>query len=181
MIQSATGYGMRVLFFAVNAWVLLWHPRQVMRFRRALGYWPNAALPGSYNEKVLWRKLFDRNPVFGDQSDKLKARQTFAGLAPDVKLSRLLWQGKRPEHIPAQVLTGDVVVKTNHGSGFNIFIRDGQYDRSELIARLDRWLKHYPYGRRNLEWGYSRIEPQVLVEEWVDCPTGGDLVLVFRV
>lgn len=62
-------------------------------------------------------------------------------------------------------------MKTNHGSGFNYFIRDGQFDYDELTAKVKRWLDNYPYGSKKGEWGYSQIKPKVFVERLLSCDT----------
>lgn len=151
-------------FQVVNLWAYCRHPLLVARFYRAMGYLPSVGCPGTYNEKVLWRKIFDRNPLIATLSDKLLAKQYFSETCPDLKTPDVLWSGDRAEDIPDKVLRGNVVVKTNHGSGFNLFVKDGVFDRQSLNSTVQRWLHHYPYGRKTGEWGYAKIRPKVYVE-----------------
>ncbi len=153
-----------LIFRAVDLWACCRHPLLVARFFRTLGYLPSIGLPDTYNEKILWRKIFDRNPLIGTLSDKLQAKQHVVETCPEIKSAEVLWSGKRAEDIPDEVLLGNVVVKTNHGSGFNIFIQEQKVDRQNLNAQVNRWLRHHPYGRKSGEWGYRPVEPVVYVE-----------------
>jgi len=136
----------------------------VARFYRALGYLPSIGLPNTYNEKILWRKIFDRNPLIGTLSDKLQAKRYVREICPHIKTAEVLWSGKRAEDIPEEVLQENVVVKTNHGSGFNIFIQKREFDRRGLNRKVNQWLRHHPYGRKSGEWGYRPVQPIVYVE-----------------
>ncbi|MEP6566684.1 MAG: ATP-grasp fold amidoligase family protein, partial [Mesorhizobium sp.] len=65
---------------------------------------------------------------------------------------------------PLDLLAGDVVVKTNHGCAMNIFVANGDPDRSFIVARVRHWLRKR-YGRRDGEWAYWPIVPTVFVED----------------
>ncbi|MEO1160323.1 MAG: ATP-grasp fold amidoligase family protein [Pseudomonadota bacterium] len=153
-----------LIFRAVDLWAYCRHPMLTVRFYRALGYLPSVGLPDTYNEKILWRKIFDRNPLIGSLSDKLRARQHVLETCPEIKAAEVLWSGSRAEDIPAQVLQDNVVVKTNHGSGFNLFVQKEKLDRPSLNRKVNGWLRHYPYGRKSGEWGYRAVRPRVYVE-----------------
>ncbi len=152
------------MFWAVDLWAYCRHPLLVARFYRALGYLPSVGLPDTYNEKILWRKIFDRNPLIATLSDKLRAKAYFLEICPDLKTAAVLWSGTRAEDIPANVLQDNVVVKTTHGSGFNLFIHGQGPDRQALDRKVNQWLAHHPYGRKSGEWGYRAVQPRVYVE-----------------
>jgi hypothetical protein len=162
----------RAVLAAARAWLLLSHPVLVRQFRRHMGYAPDPAVPRTYNEKVLWRKLLDRDPRFPVFADKLAAKEYAARLCPDLAVPRTLWVGDGGAAIPDDALAGDVVVKANHGFDFNLFIAGGRYDRAELVRSVARWLRT-AHGRREGEWAYSRIRPRVFVEERLPLGAGG--------
>lgn len=139
------------------------HPNLVIRFCAHLGALPNIAMPGTYSEKMLWRKVFDRNPEITRLSDKLIAKQHFCEQCPEIKSIPVLWEGHDPQEIPDDLLQADVVVKTNHGSGFNIFLRNGNFDRQHINTRLQTWISRR-YGGWDGEWGYGTVVPKVYVE-----------------
>lgn len=152
------------IFWAVNIWAYCRHPFLVARFYLALKYLPAIARPDTYNEKILWRKIFDRNPLIGTLSDKLQAKQYFLENCGGIQTAEVLWAGDRAADIPDEVLQENVVVKTNHGSGFNLFLQDSNFDPMDIIARVQHWLQHHPYGRKAGEWGYTQVQPRVYVE-----------------
>ena len=57
-------------------------------------------------------------------------------------------------------------MKANHGSGFNHHVRAGQCDRAALRQKTDQWLNSV-YGVKGGEWGYSKVEAKLFVEEAV--------------
>ncbi len=148
----------------VRIWCWLAYPRQTIDFRLKIGRWPDPAFPRYRNDKFAWRKIFDRNPMFTVVSDKLKAKEFARHHCRGLKVARTLWVGNDASQIPDEVLQGNVIVKGNHGSGWNIVIRDGQYDREELNRQANTWLNRR-YGKRHAEWGYYGVEPKLFVEE----------------
>lgn len=137
--------------------------RLVKTFRDTLGYTPSIACPRSYNEKFLWRKIFDHNPLFATFCDKLACKDYVAARAPDIAILPALWTGTCVDDIPDEALRGDVVIKQNNASSSNIFVRNGAYDRTELRRTVAKWGRA-PYGRRKGEWGYSQVPTTLFVE-----------------
>jgi len=153
-----------LVIWLAHCWCLVTYPRQAIAFRFKIGFWPRPALPRQRNDKYAWRKVFDRNPLFTEVSDKLKAKQYALARCPGIKVAKTLWTGTRPGDIPDEILAGSVVVKANHGSGWNIFVRDGNHDRDELNRVANGWMSRR-YGHRNAEWGYYGVTPRLFVEE----------------
>jgi hypothetical protein len=149
-----------------RALLFLSHPVLIRQFVKRLGYLPNPAVPRTYNEKVLWRKLLDHDRRFVAFADKLAAKEYARARCPDLPIPRTLWIGDTADAIPdATTLSGDdVVVKTNHGFNFNVFISNGNYNRAALVRTVARWLRTV-HGQREGEWAYGLIRPRVFVEE----------------
>ena len=168
-----------LIVMLVRIYCYLAYPRQMLNFRRKVGYWPDSALPGTSNEKYTWRKVFDRNPLFTEASDKLLAKQLAQRLCPQIRVPETLWTGNRAEDIPDELLRGSVVVKTNHSSGWNYFVHEGKHDREELNRQVNGWLGRR-YGRRHAEWGYYGVEARLFVEEMLLEPDGQPLVNEYK-
>ena len=163
------------LFAAIDLWIRARHPRMCawMRRRALRGTdFPSIALPRTGNAKFAWRKVFDRDPRFTPLSDKLAVREIVRDLRPDLAAPEVLWVGRHPRDIPDAALSGDVVVKTNHASAANVFVRGGVVDRPALERRMRRSLRR-GYGRQTLEWGYFGVDRKVFVERLI--PGGDDL------
>lgn len=154
----------RLVLMVARIVLTLRHPVLMARSVARLGYLPNPAAPTRYNELMLWRKIVDRNPLFVTLTDKLAAKAYIRAACPELPVPETIWSGRDPQHLPAELLAGDVVVKVNHGCAMNIFVSAGRPARSEIVRRTRRWLAKR-YGRRNGEWAYWPIEPTVFIEE----------------
>ncbi|WP_246675314.1 ATP-grasp fold amidoligase family protein [Mesorhizobium sp. B2-3-4] len=169
----------RLVLALARLLITLRHPLLVARFTRKMGYLPNPAAPQRYNECMLWRRLIDHNPLFVTLSDKLAAKDYISRVCPDLPLPRTLWRGSDPDSIPVALLAGDVVVKANHGCDMNVFVSNGQHDRAAIVRQARRWLARRQ-GRRNSEWGYWSIVPEILVEEMLPL-SGGEIATEIKV
>ena len=181
-MRSAAGPSLaaaKAVIGLVRVWCYLAYPRQMLNFRRELGYWPDPALPATSNEKYTWRKIFDRNPLFTVVSDKLLAKDLARQLCPEVLVPRTLWVGERAEDIPDDLLRGSVVVKANHGSGWNYFVHEGRHDRQALNRQVNDWMARR-FGRHHAEWGYYGVEAKLFVEEMLLEPDGQPLVNEYK-
>lgn len=166
-IQTNTLMIMDPLILAVaEAWFQIREVRLVRRYRRINNRWPRIALPALHSERMLWRKVVDRNPLFVVFSDKLATKDYVRARCPDLAVPRTLWVGTDADAIPERILSGDVYVKANHGCDFNHHIRGGQVDRGRLKSMTDAWLGKR-YGQFFGEWAYSQVEPKLFVEEAV--------------
>lgn len=154
----------RAVLAVARLWLTIRHLPLMIRFVRRVGYWPNPAAPETYAERMLWRKIFDHNPLFVTLTDKLAAKAHIQEVCPDLKLPATLWTGHDPADIPSAFFDDDVVIKVNHGCSMNIFVSGGQPDRAAILRQTRRWLGK-PYGRSDGEWAYWPIRPTVLVEE----------------
>ena len=145
-IDASAGLSLRHRFVLAVARLLITarHPMLVVRFARRIGYLPNPAAPEAYNERMLWRKIIDHNPLFVTLSDKLAAKDHVRRACPELMVPRTLWRGRDPDQIPDELLAGDVVVKTNHGCEMNIVVSDGQPDRATIIRKLKRITTRLP-------------------------------------
>ncbi|GHC54015.1 ATP-grasp fold amidoligase family protein [Neogemmobacter tilapiae] len=150
---------------------LRWH------FRQKVGYWPHLRHPRSHNEKIQARKLYDRNPLFPMLSDKIAVRDHVRNVLGEERAEQvllpLLGQTGRPTEAWLRALGRGVVVKANHGSGWNELIRDdGSAVNYWLLARkLQGWCQRR-YGQRNQEWAYWSIRPRILAEPMLCYPNG---------
>ena len=148
----------------VNVLVYLRHAPLLAIFVRNNRYLPNVANPRRYNEKMFWRKVFDRNPTFVDRSDKLASKEYVAKTTPSIRCPATLWTGTVGAEIPDEAFEHPVVVKANHGCRLNVFAENGRPAERDLERLVDRWLAR-PWGRRLAEWAYEDVPRRIYVEE----------------
>jgi len=133
---------------------------------------PNLRHPRTFNEKIAWRKLYQHDPRFCVFSDKVAVKAEIAKLIGRQYLIKTLWAGQNPEDIPSAELQLPYVIKFNHSSGGNLFIRTTQDMQRERIAAAARERLAFRFARRLREWGYLGIPPKVLIEPMIEAPGG---------
>ena len=148
---------------ALPGWLVL-----IRRYRKVHGVFPNIIRPATFNEKTLYRMLFDRRPVLVQLADKAAVRSYVESrLGPQV-LPKLYCLTTRPETIPFEQLPNRFVVKPTHGCGWVQIIDDkSALDRSALVDTCTQWL-NLSYHEITREWVYKDIKPRILIEEFVD-------------
>lgn len=128
--------------------------------------------PKTFNEKVQWTKLYDRNPIYTQLVDKLKVRSFVADRVGEEYLVPLLGSWKNADQIQFETLPNRFVLKCNHDSQNVIVCRDkSECNTSEIRKRMKKALKkNYFYVGR--EWAYRDVEPCVLAEEYLEDESG---------
>ncbi|GGX64662.1 ATP-grasp fold amidoligase family protein [Saccharospirillum salsuginis] len=138
------------------------------RFQRAHGYPLNLDNPTSFNEKICWKKIHDRNPLLKELADKYRMREYVKSIlgeeAGEELLIPMLHVTDRPESIPFDELPTSFVIKSNHGSGNNWLVPDkAKLDRAAVIRECRRWMA-MAYGWRAHERAYRGTERKILIE-----------------
>jgi len=139
-----------------------------IKFHKEVGYRLNLKNPKSYNEKIVWKKINDRNPLLPITADKYKLRSYVKKVLGEEKakeiLIPLLYVTDQPETIPFERLPSAFMVKPNHASGSHIIVENGHFNKKEIIKTCRRWLKT-PYGLEKLEWAYQPIKRKIIIEK----------------
>lgn len=131
-------------------------------------YHLNLINPKTYNEKLQWIKLYDKNPLMPKCCDKYIVREYVEKFGGGQILNELYWHGINPDEIPYDTLPDKFVIKVTHGSTFNIIVTDKKkLDKDDVCNKLKRWLKakFIPcYG----EWFYGIEKPRIIVEKFIE-------------
>jgi hypothetical protein len=146
----------------------LGYPLEKRNFRKNHGYELDLNNPQSFNQKICWKKIHDRNPLLPVLADKYKVRDyitsTLGKPVADQVLIPLLVATDDPDSLSFDRLPDSFVIKSSHGSGCNLLVHDKRtLDRSQVVARCRSWLKT-SYGVRAHEWAYQHASKKILVE-----------------
>lgn len=137
-------------------------------FRLKQGYSLNLKNPKTFNEKLQWIKLYDRNPLMPKCVDKYTVRDYVKSVGCEEILNELYWEGFNPEDIPYDALPNQFVIKVTHGSTFNIIVTDkSKLDKKDVVNKCNTWLKEkfLPcYG----EWFYGIEKPRIIIEKYLE-------------
>ena len=146
-----------------------------LMFKLKQGYSLDLKNPKTYNEKLQWIKLYDKNEWMPKCCDKYAVREYVEKMGCADILNTLYWHGTNPDEIPYDDLPDKFVIKVTHGSTFNIIVTDkSQLDEEATRKKLNKWLsaKFIPcYG----EWFYGKVPPQIIVEQYLEDGHGNDL------
>jgi hypothetical protein len=136
------------------------------------GAFPNLLDPQTFNEKLCYRKIFDRREILTTLADKYAARDYVAQRLGSAILPKLYQVTRNAADIPFDALPNKFVVKPTHGSGWVRLVRDkAQLDRAAVIAESEEWLSR-SYYELTREWQYKNVTPRILVEEFIDDGSG---------
>ena len=135
----------------------------------------NLAHPQTFNEKLQWLKLNDRQSVYTRMADKFAARAFVAERIGERYLIPLLGVWDDPEDIDFDTLPNKFVLKCNHNSGLGMCIcKDkASLDIKQTKAALARGLREN-YYLRGREWPYRDISRKIVAENFIE-DANGDL------
>lgn len=159
-------------------------------FFRIHGYSLNLSRPKSFNEKIVYKKLFDRNPLIPLTADKYRIRKYIRdkiGWEAENHLVPLLYVTDKPETIPFDRLPEEYIIKPNNGAGRWIVVEvvngikryEINYTRKkgmnltnkEIIENCQDWFGTI-HGSQWYEWAYQEIEPLIVIEKLLRCKNG---------
>lgn len=145
-------------------------------FKATMDYPLNLEKPKSFNEKLQWLKLYDRNPLYTKLVDKYKVREYISEKIGEDYLIPLLGVWDDPEEIDFDSLPNKFVLKCNHNSGLGMCICT---DKSKIdIKKVKNELKsglaqnYYLNGR---EWPYKNVSRKIICEKYMTDETGKNL------
>lgn len=129
---------------------------------------PNLKRPKTFNEKLQWLKLYDRNPTYTQMVDKYEVRKYIAEKIGEEYLIPLYGVWEKVEDIDFDALPNQFVLKCTHDSGSVIICKDkAAFDEGEAIEKLSKALKKnaFYYGR---EWPYKNVKPRIIAEKYME-------------
>ena len=132
----------------------------------------NLLNPSTFNEKLQWLKLHDRNPLYTSYVDKYEVREFIEKTIGKECLVPLLGVYDEVEDVDFSILPDQFVLKPTHTSGNVIICRDKtKLDLIETKKTLIKWLKreYFWYQR---EWPYKNIKPRIICEELIKTNDG---------
>lgn len=151
--------------------LLNWMPDELyikIKYKLSMGYWPDLKNPQTFNEKLQWLKLYDRNPLYTTLVDKYAVRQYIAEKIGEEYLIPLVggpW--KNADEIDFDALPEQFVLKCNHDSGGVIVCKDkSKLDVKAAKTLLNKRLNtNFYYANR--EWPYKNVEPCIIAEKYM--------------
>ena len=145
------------------------------QFEISTGYPLNLDNPRTFNEKLQWLKLNDRNGIYTKMVDKYEAKQLLSVLIGDKHIIPTIGVWDSCNKIPFQELPERFVLKSTHDSGGVMIIKDkSMLKKGEVEAFFNKRLKtNFYYSYR--EWPYKNITPRIIAEKYMVDESGFEL------
>lgn len=163
------------MFVIVNKLCSKWMPTKIyirLLFLLRFGYRLNLNNPLTYNEKLQWLKIHDRNPEYILDVDKYLVREKIKEhISADI-LIPIIGIYSNPEEIDINEMPDQFVIKCTHGTHCSIICKDkNEFDLVKAKQKLRHWMAHnYYYDAR--EWPYKDIIPRIVVEKFISDKKG---------
>jgi hypothetical protein len=139
----------------------------------SMDYPLNLKNPKTYNEKLQWLKLNNKNSFYPMLADKFAVKKYISEIIGDQYLVPLLGVYESVEEIDWDVLPDQFVLKCNHDSGSVVICKDkSSFDIKAAKQKLSRLIRNNTTYNTYREWPYKNIERRILCEKYMEDETG---------
>lgn len=145
-------------------------------YRAQIGKRLNLEAPKTFNEKLQWLKLYDRNAAYCRMVDKYLVRDYIADVIGSQYLVPFYGVWENEEQIDFYSLPDQFVLKCTHDSGSVVICKK----KSELdIEKVKKYFHQrlrrncFYYGR---EWPYRSLTPRIVAEKYLIDAETDDLI-----
>ena len=159
-----------VLLYLMNKNFFKWIPDEkyiTIKYKLEMNQKLNLKEPKTFNEKLQWLKLYDRNPEYTKMVNKYEAKKYVADIIGQEYIISTLGVWDKFEDIEFDKLPKQFVLKPTHTSG-NVFIcKDKEkINYKQLRKMINKWLKR-DYYLVHREWPYKNIKPKIIAEQYM--------------
>ncbi len=139
-----------------------------LTYRIRFGKKINLNKPVSFNEKLQWLKLYDRNPEYVKMVDKVLVKDYVADIIGKEYIIPTIGIYDSFDDIDFDELPDQFVLKCNHDSGSVVICHDrSKFDVKKARRKLTKRLKTdaFYWGR---EWPYKLVERKIFAEQYME-------------
>ncbi|KEI03770.1 ATP-grasp fold amidoligase family protein [Clostridium botulinum] len=160
----------KIVYVMIKRGFLNWLSDQTIlkiQFKYEMGKKLNLKNPKTFNEKLQWLKLYDRNPLYTKLVDKYEVREYIEKEIGKDYLIPLIGVWDKFEDIDFTKLPERFVLKCTHDSGSVFICTDkSKFNIDEVEKKINKALKrNYYYFAR--EWPYKNVKPRIICEEFI--------------
>lgn len=149
-------------------------------FQKYQGYPLDLDNPKTFNEKMQWMKLHDRQPEYITMVDKHEAKHYLADRIDSKYIIPTLGVWNSFDDIDFDALPNQFVLKCTHDSGGIVICKDkSTFNKEEARNIINKSLKRdfYLIAR---EWPYKDVPRRIIAEEYID-ELGSDDLLDYKI
>lgn len=125
--------------------------------------------PKTFNEKLQWLKLHDRNPLYTELVDKYEVRKHIeAAIGGEYLIPLLGGPWNSFDEIDFDSLPEQFVLKCTHDSGGLVICRDkANLDKASARVKIEKCLKRNYYWPVR-EQPYKNVPPRIIAEAYME-------------
>jgi hypothetical protein len=136
-------------------------------YRGEMGKKLHLTPPRTFDEKLQWLKLHDKNPIYPQLCDKIAVRDFVRERVGDTHITPIFGIWDDPDKIDFSTLPEQFVLKCTHDSGGVILCPNkSELDRDAVRASLKKWLMR-DYSIAGREWPYHFVPRRVFAEAFL--------------
>lgn len=124
--------------------------------------------PKTFNEKLQWLKINDRQPIYSTMVDKYEVKQYVSDkIGEEHVIPTVGGPWNTPDEIDFDALPDQFVLKTTHDCGGAVICKDKRgLDQNKTKEFLQKHLQHkyFFYCR---EWPYKNVPPRIFAEQFI--------------
>lgn len=135
----------------------------------------NLRNPQTFNEKLNWLKLHDRNPNYVNMVDKFEAKKYASDIIGEEYIIPTIGVWDKFEDIDFNRLPKQFVLKCTHDSEGVVIVKNKEnFNKKEAKKKIEKAMKYnfYYIGR---EWPYKVIKPRIIAEQYMEDHVDGEL------
>ena len=128
----------------------------------------NLKNPKTFNEKLQWLKLYDRNPLYTKLVDKYEVKDYVANIIGKEHVIPTIGVYDSFDDINFEKLPKQFIIKCTHDSGGLVIVKDkNKLDIEKTKKKINKSLKknYYYCGR---EWPYKNVKPRIIIEKYME-------------
>ncbi|MBQ7410444.1 MAG: glycosyl transferase [Clostridia bacterium] len=131
--------------------------------------------PKTYNEKLQYLKLYNRNPLYTKLVDKFEVKEYVKKIIGEEYIIPTLGVWDSFDEINFEELPEQFVLKCTHDSGGLVIVTDkSKFDKKKAKRKIEHCLKRN-YFYNNREWPYKDIKPRIIAEKYMVDESGYEL------
>lgn len=132
--------------------------------------------PLTFNQKLQWLKLYDRQDIYTNMVDKYEAKENLSKIIDKKYFIPTIGIYNNFDEINFDKLPEKFVIKCTHDSGGLIICKDKKnLDKKNAKKKINKCLKKN-YYLMHREWPYKNIKPRILIEKYMSDNNSEDLI-----
>lgn len=139
-----------------------------LRFRIQMGKWIDWENPTTFNEKINWLKVHDRNPEHTTMVDKYTVKDYVAKKIGDEYIIPTIGIWDRAEDIEWEKLPDQFVLKATNGGGGCAVVICTDKSKLDIADAVQKLCAKFWFYKSFREWPYKNIKGRIIAEKYIN-------------